>query len=350
MDPDKNYIIYTYDSFNRKIAEEFFDKKSNLLSCKKFEYDTLNNISSTSEEVFSNSSSNDKIITIYERDLLGRLLEEKVINSSNDLLRKINFRYEENSLGSKKITIKNINFKESIDIKEYDILNRLIKHIDALGNEINISYCLIEKNNQNLLKKEVINPLKQKTITIFNSLNKEKIQEIKNLSDQTISKEEKYYDPNLNLIDQKNSIYNQTIFDRNIYTHFDYDNMNNCIFIIENYKDINSKTTGYEYNQLNLKTKTIKPDLNELIYEYDELHNNTRIYSKIVNDKFFYKKNSENITKDIDYTFKYDNLSRAYEIIDNINNSAIFKKYDAFNNVIEEKLSNNLIVQNEYDS
>ncbi|NGX56370.1 MAG: tRNA3(Ser)-specific nuclease WapA [Candidatus Anoxychlamydiales bacterium] len=351
IDPDNNYIVYTYDVPNRKISEEFFDKNNNLLSSKKIEYDPLNNISKVTESVFSNPSDiNEKLITIYERDLLGRVLKEKVLNSSNNILRKINFKYEENALGSKKITIKNINSKESIDIKEYDILNRLVKYIDALGNKTNIRYDLIKKREFNLLRKEVINPLNQKTITIFDPLNKEKIIEIKNPLDQRISLEEKYYDLNANLTDQNSSIYNQTILDRNIYTHFDYNNMNKLISIIENYNNSDSKTTRYEYNQSNLKIKTIKPDLNELIYEYDELQNNTRLYSKIVNDRCFYKKNNENITKDIDYTFKYDNLNRAYEIIDNVNNTTIFKEYDAFSSVIKEKLSNDLIVENEYDS
>ena len=79
-----------------------------------------------------------QLITIYKRDNLGRILEERKENLRGKILSKIKYKYD--VAGNKKTTTSFIANEESTENRYYDVFNRLTKSIDALNKETNISY------------------------------------------------------------------------------------------------------------------------------------------------------------------------------------------------------------------
>ncbi|NGX56357.1 MAG: tRNA(Glu)-specific nuclease WapA [Candidatus Anoxychlamydiales bacterium] len=323
-DFNKNYIIYTYDDFNRKIKEEFFDNKDKLLSISEFFYDSYGNVS---KKIDGNV-----LLTTYARDKLNRIIKKQILNENNQLLRKVEYEYADTTFFKILKTISYVNNKQAIDTKKYDIFNRLVLHIDAMNHETKFFYNLVNENNQNFLKQVTLNSLMQKTIEFFDPNNNLKKIEKLDCQNEIISKQEFFYDLNNNLINHQNHIYSKTFFIDTIQTKMEYDNLNRLLSITEAYNSKKSKTTKYEYDQNNNKTKILKPNKTPIYYEYDEFDNNIRVLSS-----------------DIDYKFTYNKLDQLTNVVDNANNKITTRVYDPLSNLVQENLSNDLEIKHEYD-
>jgi RHS repeat-associated protein len=322
IDTQGNYTIYSYDLFNRKIKEKFFDNKNTLLSKIKYVYDSLGNIS---KQINAGVLS-----TVFTRDKLNRIIKQEIQNKDKEVLRSVSYEYIDEAYYKTIKTTTFVNNQKATDIKKYDIFDRLIFHADALDNETNITYDLINKNSINFLQKQIINPLKQKTIELYDAGNNLRKKEKFNLNNETIFLEEYFYDLNCNLTNHLNHIYNGSAFMDTTHTKMDYDNFNRLSTLIEAYgkKD---KTTKYEYDENGNKLKLIKAG-SEISYEYDEFNNNTRVYSN-----------------DIDYRFIYNELDQIIKSEDIINKKETKREYDAKGNLLKEKLSNGLSIKHAYD-
>ncbi len=324
-DPHGNITKYTYDGSRRKIKEEVFSKDL-LVSKEEFFYDELGFLCKTIKA--------DSLLIIYKRDLLGRILEEKLKDINDRELRKVQYQYDDKE--NKKSTISYISSGESKEILSFDSLDRLIKVEDPLKNTTTYIYDAPYngKLDQKVKRTTTINPLNQKIIRTFDSLDRERIIENIDRYGKTIAYEEKFYDFNGNLSKQVSSIYiNPKEIFKIITTTYKYDEMDRLIELIEAYGSNNSKITRYSYTNKGQIEKITKPDLNILFYEYDFLGNNTRIYSS---------------KKDIDYIFEYNKLNQVV-LAKDFDNFTTRRRYDLFGNLLEEHLSNGLSISNEYD-
>ena len=338
-DSENRTIAYTYDGAGRKIKEEIFSKDQKLLFKKEFFYDSLGFLCKSIEA--------DILVTINLRDNIGRVIKETHEDLDSNQLRKIKYQY--NDKKNEITTISFISGKKSKEIKTFDMLDRLIKIEDATANVTTY------ENNRYFdpkLKQKVnqitqINPLKQKIITTYDAIGREKAIEHINPEEKRVSFEEKYYDLNGNLKKQVSSIYSvPNTLSKKVNTLWDYDNFNRVIAIIEAQQSAIEKITRYEYLDLNLMKKVIKPDGNEIISEYDELGNTQRIYSNITNPEDYF---DPSISSDIDYQFTYNKLNQPIKAFDNINATTNLREYDPLGHLIQEELSNGLLIKNEYD-
>jgi RHS repeat-associated protein len=338
-DPDGNILKYFYDGALRKSAEEFLSKDNKLLSIEQYYYNDLGFLSTKTEGFY--------LETRYVIDNSGRILEEKKDAVINEILfdrlyEKLGvqdrglfkIRYEYDEAGNKNLITSFIAGNKSLEKKEYDIFNRLIKITDAMGNLTTIYYPF-EKDRKN---KIVIteNALKQKTIQTYDAIGREiKIEKI-NPEGSTISLEEKIYDLNSNLTGQKSTVYDLSSLKpiKQIETYFEYDSMNRLTLLKEAYNSKDEKTTSYAYTKAGLLKTTTKPDKTILTNEYDSFDNKIRLYS------------SKN---DIDYAFHYNNINQLIEAKDNIANKKTSRKYDASGSITEETLASGLKVRNRYD-
>ncbi|NGX30321.1 MAG: putative deoxyribonuclease RhsA, partial [Candidatus Anoxychlamydiales bacterium] len=325
-DIDGNITKYTYDGYGRKIKEELFSIDQILLSIEDFFYDELGFIS---KKIKGNN-----LVTIYTRDLLGRVEEKRRENANKKILFKIRYKYD--NAGNKEFITSYVAGKKSIENRKHDIFNRLIKTTDALKNETTIQYNDFFQNDLNQKVKQIIheNALKQKTITTNDALDREKIIENKSPDGLTISLEEKFYDLNNHLTRQKSTIYNPDRSKRDVITYWHYDHMNRLDILKEAYNSKDEKTTLYSYTDMGKLKTTTKPDGVVLENEYDLLGNKTRVLS------------SKN---DIDYQFTYNNLNQLIQINDKINETKTIRKYDVLGNLLQETLSNGLTLKSEYD-
>ncbi|NGX34907.1 MAG: putative deoxyribonuclease RhsA [Candidatus Anoxychlamydiales bacterium] len=325
-DPDGNITKYAYDGAGRKVKEEIFSKENNLLSKEEFFYDELGFLQKTINA--------DSLIITYERDFLGRILKEIKKDINGNDLEKIEYQFNDEK--NKKTTISYISSSMCKETKYYDSLDRIIKIKDPLKNVTTYHYdqYFNELLNQKTKMLTIENPMKQKIVKIYDALDREKIIKKNNPKGEIVSFDEKLYDLNGNLTYLVSSIYTKPQkLAKTITTKWTYDEMNRVIELTEGL-DSHNKTTKYSYADNGLVETITKPDQNVLYYEYDQLNNNTRIYSS---------------KKDIDYFFEYNKLNQIVLAKDLNNNLITKRKYDPLGNLLEEYLSNDLFLKNEYD-
>ncbi|NGX56746.1 MAG: putative deoxyribonuclease RhsC [Candidatus Anoxychlamydiales bacterium] len=351
-DPDGNITNYVYDGSGKKIEENIILKDGNLVFKERCFYDSLGQLNKIVKgealEIFDKNDINDVtseeknqypiLVTIFEKDFIGRVLEERKENISGNVLSKVSYQYDDED--NKRAIISYIANNESVDKKYYDILNRPIKSIDACGNETTIHYddfsSIKDNSNIDLKARRVIttNALGQKTISTYDSQGKEIITEIISPNGHVLSVEEKLYDLSGNLTRQKSTIYSPDRATKETAILWQYDSMNRLVSLTEGYGSSNSKTTKYTYTKKSKLKSTIKPDGTIITNEYDCFGNKIKISS------------SKN---DIDYEFIYNNLDQLELINDLVNNFSIKRKYDRFGNLLEENFLDKWSIKNKYD-
>ena len=328
-DNEGNETVFRYDNAGRKIHEEKKSSNNTIISKEQFFY---NEMGFLDKIIYGNA-----LIVQYEKDLLDRILEERRSNLKNQLLYKIGYRYDKtNNLSCIKTYVNNTEQKKEFF---YDELDRLIKTIDPLKNIEKIEYndFYINDLSQKVLKKTVVNAIGQRTVITHDAIGREiKIEEMnpKEVNDNILSLEEKFYDISDNLRVQKSTVYNPDRSFKNILTSWEYDNMGRLIKLTEAKGSNIEKETFYTYSKNGQLIKTIKPDGTLIENSYDELGNNIEIKSSDFS---------------IHYLFQYDALNRCISVQDLINDENIARKYDMIGNLLEEKLTNNFIISHKYD-
>jgi YD repeat-containing protein len=191
-DLDGNTTHYSYDGAGRKIQEE----KSGRIT--HYTYDSLGRLSTISQ--------ND-LKTHFKRDLEGRVLEESKSDVQGNLLSKISYNYNED--GNLKTITRYIARKEAVESHSYDSFGRETAIKDPYGYTTTIAY-----------DEDHINHLGQKVLQIattdphgvavvetkdpFLRIVKEETRSPKGI---IIAGFEKYYDPNGNVTDWKEHVY-----------------------------------------------------------------------------------------------------------------------------------------------
>jgi len=218
-----NSTKYSYDFAGRKVKEEIFTKNQKLVSKVEYFYNELGFLDKIIQ--------GDLLVTKYETDLLGKVLEEIKLNLDNQVLYQIRYEYD---ISDNQSCIKTyVNNKEQKKYLFYDELNRLVKTIDPLNNIETIEYNDFFANelNQNVKQKTITNALNQRTVITFDAIGREaKTEEI---NDNILSLEEKFYDLNDNLRFQESTVYNPNRSFKKIITSWEYNNMNRLIKLTE---------------------------------------------------------------------------------------------------------------------
>ena len=107
--------VYSYDGSGRKIREEYLTQVTD------YEYDPLGWLSKTIKWNGDNT-----LITLYERDLEGRILEESRATPTGNLLYKISYTYDDD--GNQETITRIINEQEAVETFTYDSFGRQTKH------------------------------------------------------------------------------------------------------------------------------------------------------------------------------------------------------------------------------
>jgi RHS repeat-associated protein len=328
IDPEKNITNFICDFAGRNISEEFIHNSNGKIEKKAIFYDSLG-------RRFKTNYSN--IFTeVFLYDLLDRVIEENKINCSAQKVQFIKkFTYDESSnLNRIKKYPNNLESVETIYCDDFD---RVLKKVDALGNETNFIYedFNSDQNNINTRKEIEINPNNVKKITIFDTL--DRIISIEKLSSdgKKISFLERFYDANSNLVKVICHKISENLPTSQITTLFEYDNMNRLKVKLDAFgskKD--QRVTKYEYYPSGLLKNIIKPDGVVLEHCYDDLKNLISL------------KSSDN---SISYRYKYDKLNNLIESIDEINNLSIKRELDGRGKILSEKQANEIVLQYVYD-
>lgn len=119
-DKEGNVKQYSYDGAGRKIREDFCGRIT------EFAYDPLGRLA-----VVCKYNGGDALVTHYERDLEGRILEEKKTDLSGHILYKIHYSYDAD--GNRETVTRYINEEEATQTFAYDSFSRLIEYRDAEG-------------------------------------------------------------------------------------------------------------------------------------------------------------------------------------------------------------------------
>ena len=195
-DKEGNSTHYEYDEVGRKVREEFCGRVTEL------SYDSLGRLSKMTKHNGENL-----LVISYERDLMDRIIEETHSDRSGNLFYKISYTYDANGKISS-ITRYNEG-KESRETFAYDSQGRLIEKRDPLGHAVKVIY---NENHLNALGQKVLqtfttSPENMTTIETKDPYGKIVKRDIVNQAGTILSSQEMNYDPNGNLVEQKDHLY-----------------------------------------------------------------------------------------------------------------------------------------------
>jgi len=235
---------YFYDGAGRIIREEFHNGP--ILECTYYSYDPLGNLYSIRK--------GDEV-QIYERDLLGRIIEERIENDKGEVQRKTATFY--NSAGDVERIHRWIDGQEIIESFSYDDFHRLAAHINPFGQRTEYLYDEQAKDafGQRVLKKTTIDPLGIQTIETFDALGR--LTHLLKLDPEQIPLDEEtlLYDRNGNLARKVHSVIIEGKTQRQRELVLDYDERNRLKRFIDE-----SRITEHTYTLTGQLNTTIKPD------------------------------------------------------------------------------------------
>ncbi|MEI6242932.1 MAG: RHS repeat-associated core domain-containing protein, partial [Chlamydiota bacterium] len=318
-DPEGYKKLYTYDGAGRKKSEEREQEKST------FSYDSLGRLYKT---IYS-----DVYVTIEEKDLLHRNIEERIESLDGKVLTQVQYTYD--ASGNRSSTIQTIQGKLTERKCLYDSFHRLVQEIDPLGFATNYNYLETASNSlgHRVLQKIQIDPVGLHTEETYDALDRlvSRIQK----KEKTVSQEEMFYDGNSHLAKQVSTIYSSSESPHQVTTLWNYNSLNRLESLTEAYGTPLAKTTKYFYTPCGYLQKTIKPNSISITYAYNFLGDKVEI------------KTSDNTCK---YTFAYNKLHSLVSAVDENTHQTITRKVDCLGNVKEETLLHGKTLSSEYDS
>jgi len=315
--------IYSYDGSGRKIREEYLTQVTD------YEYNPLGWLSKTIKWNGDNT-----LITLYERDLEGRILEESRATPTGSLLYKISYTYDDD--GNQETITRIINEQEAVETFTYDSFGRQKKHQDALGNIWETTYSENHTNEigQKVLKTTNFDPQGTQTIEISDAYHrlarKEIVQGAKILSCKEIT-----YDPHGNQLFQKDYVYENGIYKNTQIAAYAYTSMHQLATSTRAFGTDLARTTAYTYFLGGkVKTKT-HPSGTTLFYTYNPLGDIEQVRSS---DNTIHHRFAHNLEGDL------------IEAFDEINHTHFTRVVDPFGNILQEDLSTGIQLIKDYDA
>lgn len=320
-DKEGNETIFEHDGAGRKISEQFDHKKI------EYTYDSLSNIAT---EIRRNGKNT--LVISFKRDLLGRVLEKQHCDLTGKLLYKIEFSYDADGNQS---TIKRfIDGKEAIEEFIYDPFHRLIKHIAPNNSIDTISYnekyvnALGQKVRQKIFK----DPEDITTTETHDPFGRVvKVETLHN--EQILASREMIYDPNGNLIEQKDPVYVDGKEEGVQIIRYTYTPLNKINDFVQAFGTPESKTTSFTYTPSGkIASKTISEST--LYYSYNPLG---------------FLETLKSSDGSIDHVFKYNRLGNLLTASDSIKKLTVQREVDASGNVLREAFSTGVCIEKTYD-
>lgn len=323
-DKEGNVRIYSYDGAGRKIRETFCGQVT------EFDYDSLGRLSLICKHNGFNT-----LFTHYTRDLEDRIVEEKKVDSYGGVLSVISYAYDAD--GNQKSTTRYINGKEATDTYHYDSFCRPIEHIDSEGQSRKVSYNenWIDSLNQKVLQTTTTDPRQIATIETQDALKRIVRTEILNPEGATLSLKEMIHDPQGNLLQQTDHIYQKGRYYSSQTLRYTYTPDHRPASLTRAFGTANSRTTAYSYTPSGkIAIKTL-PDGVILTYCYHPLGSLAQLDSS--DDK-------------MRHVFEYDRLGHLKSASDANQNLEIQRVVDPFGNVTKETFPSGLQLEKEFDA
>lgn len=315
--------FYRYDGAGRLIDEEILGRIIH------YSYDALGRILT-----IVNHNGKNSLYTHYTRDLLDHVLEKQCTDAEGKVLSKINYSYEPD--GNISAITRNINGKEAIETFAYDSFQRQIEAIDAEGNQTKTVYNENHVNalGQRVLQVTTIDPKNKSVIKTEDPYGRMVQEDVVDQNNKLITSQKMIYDPNGNLLNKQNLIFQNGQYQRTLETQYSYTSGNKVSRLTRAANSSNSRTTLYNYTPGGkLKAKT-KPDGTVLSYAYTPFGDLKSLSS---NDN------------QLKLTYDYNLVGDLVKATDELNNISIQRNIDCHGNILSERLSTGLMIQKTYD-
>ncbi len=323
-DKEGHVTEHRYDGAGRKIRETRCGRVI------EFTYNALGQLAAICKHNQDNT-----LYIRYRRDFLDRVEEETKTDASEQLLYKINYTYDPD--GNVKTVTRNINGSEALETFTYDSLGRLIEHKDALGYTDRTIYDENQLNvlGQKILKISHIDSCNIASVKTYDALSRLVKNERITPRGQTLSFQEKIYDPAGNLTYHREHVYQTGLFKNTQTIQYTYTPNNRTESLIKAYgtQDVRSTTYTY-YPSGKLATKTL-PSGVALSYAYDPLGYMERLDSSDGTIRHF---------------FEHNLIGHLLSAADEKQNFSIRRKVDPFGNVIREEFPCGLAIEKDYDA
>lgn len=322
IDSEGGLTQYFYDGAGRKIREKFDGKSTH------FTYDTLGRLGAIYKENLDNT-----LQVHYERDSIGRVLEERNTDRIGNPLYHTSYSYGSCGLESVK---RCRNKKETTEFFTYDPFGRIVEHIDSSGA---VHTTLYYEEARTLLGQKVLQVhttnsdgvTKIETYDPFGRVvKKEKIGEDQRL----LSCLETFYDPQGNKKEERRHLYEYGEFLKTEATRYTYTSRNQKASVTVGYGTEEAQTTEYTYLPSGKVFQKTLPDGVTLSYAYDPWGAVRSIHSS---------------DGQVNHVFQHDTLGRLLYASDENQQIALKRDLDAFGNVVEEEFSFGLKVEKKYD-
>jgi RHS repeat-associated protein len=326
-DPLGNTTNYQYDKAGRLVL-----RKKNGIRIQ-HEYDT----SGRESKVLTFHGANDDEYTtsIKEYDLLNRVIEERVEDSSGNILTKQIYGYD--LAGNRNLICTYNQAGKSNTFTEYNTRGQPTLITTALGEETRFHYrydYYDPELGQNLPYCESIDPKGVVTVCIKDALGRNKTEYKKDPFGQLLQKRNYYYTAKGLLGRTVNEVIIDGKCQSNLVNICIYNAAGQLIEIYESEGDPKQKITKFQYNSFGQKSVEIKPDGTSLHYSYDALG---RLKEYHASDRSFH------------YSYEYDANSNLTRIFDQIHETETVKVYDKNDRLIKETLANGLSLGYTYD-
>lgn len=296
----------------------------------KYIYDVLGRIVRTIESL----NGQDISITVKEYDLLDRVIEERIEDSSGKIFQKEEYRYHAN--GKRTHVIAHTQAGQATTVTTYTPHGEIASITDALGNVTSFSYNYkYLHKGQCVLAVTKTDPLKNQEIKIHDTHGRVSVLTHRN-AEKSITKSENYvYDSMGNLLQTEVTVFTPQAAPRTVVTTYQYDAMGYLIHTIEAKGTPEQKHTHICYNLYGQKESVLTPNGIKLLHSYDALG---RLIEFQASDNSFH------------YSYQYDVLDHPIYIEDLVYNKATVRSYDRYDNLISETLNNGYTVLCSYDA
>lgn len=330
IDPMGYVTEYTYDGAGRKTQETTQSSTGYTKTC--YGYDNLGRLTVTQRW----NNDGDYVCQIEEFDSLDRIIEMRVVDSNQTLLRKECYTYDIH--GNKTHTyVYDTEATFTVTETRYDTQRRPIQYINALGHTTSMCYDDHFTNalGQCVQRKITTDPVGNQIIEMHDPLGRVVSSECCNVFGQCTAFEEIWYDANGQKVRQKEQVITSAGPKTDYTIDWQLDSMKRPLSITEQGGDGSYKTTRFEYDSWGrLKTIT-KPDGVLLQHSYD-------LFGRLI------QLTSSDQT--VGYTYSYDANGDIIEVVDQLTNAKTTRSYDAWKHLLKEKLANDLVLEYTYDN
>jgi len=290
-----------------------------------YEYDALGRVVKVSDYFGPNEG--DYIAKVHSYDLLGRVIEDAVVDSSGTVQKRVRYSFNDGAHQTQ-VLVEN-QAGTAITTTTYNAFQEPVNITDPEGNQTRFIY----HHSKNNACKEVVDPLGNVTVAAHDALGRVVSSVRKNPFGVITQQSEHFYDPVGNHSRQVETVRSNGA-DKKITTIWYYDNMQCIVALTEAAGTPEQKQTRYTYNRYGQKETVTKSDGVLLLHAYDALGRLSTL--KASDDS-------------ISYQYCYDVNSNVIEIKDLIHQTSTLRAYDQNDRLIEETLGNGLTLTYAYD-